>query len=167
VRDASSSASPACLAALIRPVITGIGGSRPAATSWPRLKAARLSVSLRVPGRAAATRAVSARSAAIAYARPWARSAGGSRCAGTAGGADGSVTSRASHGGSGAGGRGSLLAVYGRPATRLPAPTTYPPSARTSTCGATAPAEFRASAWPPALSAVKYRWQPPDGVSTT
>jgi hypothetical protein len=83
---ASSSGSPAYRAASMSAVITGIGGMSPAATSCPRLKAARFSVTFRVPGRAAATRSVSARSAAIAYARPCARSAMGGRCAGPAGG---------------------------------------------------------------------------------
>jgi hypothetical protein len=66
VRRASSSGRPAQAAASASAVITGSGGSSRAATSWPRLNAARLSVSLRVPGRASATRRVSSRSAASA-----------------------------------------------------------------------------------------------------
>ena len=58
--------SPARAAASARPVITGSGGISPAATSWPRLNAARLSVSFLVPTRASATRRVSSRKAARA-----------------------------------------------------------------------------------------------------
>jgi alpha-D-xyloside xylohydrolase len=144
VRTASASGSPACRAALMSPVTTGIVGSSPAATSCPRLNAARFSVSFCVPGRAAATRSSSARSAAIAYARPWALSATGSGGPGTAGAVSGeSRASRASQDGNGAGARSSPLAAYVRPPMRLPAPTTYPPSARTSMCGPSAPAELR------------------------
>ena len=66
VRLASSSGSPARAAASARPVITGSGGISPAATSWPRLNAARLRVSFLVPTGASATRRVSSRKAARA-----------------------------------------------------------------------------------------------------
>jgi len=82
----------------------GQRGRSPAATSWPRLKAARLRVSLRVPGRAAATILVSSRSAAIAYAVPRTLPRGTGKLAA----ADGlSVSKSAIHAGSGTGARSS------------------------------------------------------------
>jgi hypothetical protein len=52
VRRASSAGSPARSAELASAVATARGGSSPAATSWPRVNAARLRVSLPAPAAA-------------------------------------------------------------------------------------------------------------------
>ena len=64
VARALASGLPASRAAASSTTRTWSTSTRPAATSWPRLNAARFKVALRRPGRAAATAARSPASAA-------------------------------------------------------------------------------------------------------